>query len=91
MAKKVKFNETQVLDKLFMQLSAEEATEGQSCPFRDWELLHELDGQQRRKDYAKSPERLARRREIHEETLKVRAYIAEHPEVEKALKDKVKI
>ncbi len=88
MAKRVSFDETTLIEKLFEQLRPDGTGEN-GCPFRDWEILHELDRQAKRKEYDKSPERIKRRRERDAERERVRKYIEEHPKEVAHLRSKV--
>ncbi len=89
-AKKVSFDDITLMEQLFAQLS-EESGDGSVCPFRDWEILHELDRQQRRREYDKSPARMEQRRKEIEKREEVRKYLAEHPEEEQRLMNKIHI
>jgi hypothetical protein len=75
--KKIKVADVVQLEQLFEQLSASESS---VCPFKEWELLFELDKQERQSTY---------RRERDRETKQVRAYLRDHPEVEKKLMGRV--
>lgn len=90
MSKKVRFDDARMMESLLMQLSAEDAEGGSSCPYKEWEILHELDRQVHRKQYDKSPERIRRRQELREQSARVRAYLVEHPEVEKEVLQKLR-
>ncbi len=90
MAKRVKFSDTEMMEKLMQQLSVEDSADGKAAyPFRDWEILHELDRQDHRREYDHSPERITQRKHRLEESLRVRAYLAEHPEIEEKYRGKV--
>ena len=84
MGRKISFEETSDFELLASLLNVQEGTSGKTCVYPEWEILHELDRQQRRRDYEKSPARIAERRKRDQ----VRQYINEHPEVIERLKAK---
>ena len=87
MVRKVDFDEVEDIDKLFRLLAVGEASNGVSqCQFRDWELLREIDRQERRKEYDKSPERLALARERRRQSRLIQDYVDAHPEVVEKVK-----
>ena len=88
--KRVRFDDVVMMERLFEQLSAEEATEGSACPFREWEILHELDRQQRRREYDKSPQRIELRRQHVAERTKVLEYLDRHPKVRAKMEARVR-
>lgn len=90
MAKRVKFDDVMQIEKLFKLLSVEDSSGGTACPFQEWEILRELDRQQHRREYDKSPERQEQKRKLREQYRQVRVYMKEHPEVVERLKGKVK-
>ncbi len=90
MAKKIKFDDIVQMERLFTLLSDESASVcGQVLPFKDWELLHELDRQAHRHEYDHSPERREQRKKRLEERARINDYLAKHPEVETKLKEKL--
>jgi hypothetical protein len=90
MAKKVKFNDIVMMERLFEQLSAEEAANGSACPFRDWEILHELDRQVRRREYDHSPARIEQRRKRSSERSKIFDYLEKNPTLKEQMEAKVR-
>jgi hypothetical protein len=90
MARKISFDDVAEVEHLFKLLSDEcNSVTGVVLPFKDWEILHELDRQARRKEYDHSPARQEQRRRRVEERAKINAYLALHPDVEHELKEKV--
>ena len=90
MAKKVSFSDIAEIEHLFKLLGDEgDSVTGVVLPFKDWEILHELDRQARRKEYDHSPARQEQRRKRLEDRAKINAYLAEHPDVEQKLKGKI--
>jgi hypothetical protein len=83
--RKIDFEESTDFELLTSLLNVQEGTSGTKSPYPEWEILHELDRQQRRRDYEKSPARLAVRREKD----KVRRYVTGHPELIEQFKEKV--
>ncbi len=89
MARKVSFDDVELMERLFNQLSVEDAEGSSPCPFKEWELLHELDRQAHRREYDKSPERIKQRQELTAKRAQVRKYIADHPEVRIKMEAKI--
>ncbi len=79
MARKVNFEEAPDTDRLYNLLSVDE-TEGSEHPYRDWEVLREIERQEARRQYDRSPERRAKRKEMERKSKLTRQYINDHPE-----------
>ncbi len=90
MAKKIKFNDIVMMERLFEQLSAEEAADASSCPYREWEILHELDKQARRREYDHSPVRIEQRRERLRKRSQIFEYLDKHPKLKAKMEAKVR-
>jgi len=67
----IDFEDVDDVDRLFRLLNAGESSGG-VCQFRDWEVLREIERQQRRREYD---------RERTKQLVLTRKYIDEHPEV----------
>lgn len=81
---KVDFEEASDIDRLFKLLNAQESSNG-ACEFRSWEILREIERQQRRREYDRKPERIAKRIESRKQQVLIDKYITEHPEETKQL------
>ncbi len=90
MAKKIRFDDVVMMERLFEQLSAEEVADASPCPFREWEILHELDRQQRRREYDHSPARVAQRHERAKKRTQIFDYLEKHPKVKAKMEAKVR-
>jgi len=90
MAKKIRFDDIVMMERLFEQLSAEEAANASPCPYREWEILHELDRQQRRREYDHSPERIEQRRERAKKRTQIFDYLEKHPKLKAKMEAKIR-
>lgn len=84
MAKGVDFNH-----ELYSLLSDDGVQSIDESQFPEWDILKEMERQGRRKQYEKTPERLAKRRSYGEKRVRVQKWMEEHPEEVKKLEGKV--
>ena len=77
---RVNFEETTDIDRLYKLLNAEESGSNFGV-YKEWEVLKEIERQQRRRDYDHSPERIAKRIEQEKQRVLTQQYIDDHPEV----------